>query len=81
MELCPAIRANVKASQPASARYDEFRHPDDRTYRRTGRTDNKGNELDTPEIHFSEAPRTNILATSSDAWFFEHLHAGLSPAG
>lgn len=48
-------------------RYDNLTPPDNIIYRRTG----KGN--DTPEITFGTAPRTNILATSSEAWFFEHL--------
>ena len=54
-------------------RYDETRAPEDRTYRRTGRRDPHGHSLDTPEIHFQEAPRTNFLATSSLTWFFRHL--------
>ena len=46
--------------------YDNLRVPDERRYRKTGRQD-------TPAIIFTAAPRTNILATSSEAWFFENL--------
>ncbi len=48
-------------------RYDNFRIPSAFRYRRTG------NEGDTPPINFNAAPRINILATSSDDWFFRNL--------
>ena len=48
-------------------RYDNFAIPDSFRYRRTG------NAQDTPPIEFHKAPRTNILATSSEDWFFRNL--------
>jgi hypothetical protein len=49
-------------------RYDNFRVPESVTYRATGVA-----QRDTPAIIFSQAPRTNILATSSEDWFFGSL--------
>lgn len=49
-------------------RYDALRTPDPISYRKTSKPEN-----DTPTIEFNGAPRTNILATSSEAWFFDHL--------
>lgn len=48
-------------------RYDNFKAPAPITYRQTGK--NK----DTPPIQFAQAPRINILATSSESWFFANL--------
>jgi hypothetical protein len=48
-------------------RYDNFRTPDAVTYRRAGKVS------DTPTISYSQAPRINILATSSEDWFFQNL--------
>jgi hypothetical protein len=48
-------------------RYDNLRVPDKIIYRRTGK---KG---DTPPIVFDQAPRMNILATSSSDWFINNL--------
>jgi hypothetical protein len=56
-------------------RYDDLRVPEDRRYRRTGKSN------DTPTIEFKEAPRINILATSSEAWFFENLEEEDSAGG
>lgn len=49
-------------------RYDSLQIPEAITYRMTGVT-----QRDTPPIRFSEAPRTNILASSSEDWFFGSL--------
>lgn len=49
-------------------RYDEWRTPEPIIYRATGRKDR-----DTPPISFPYAPRVNILATSSEEWFFNYL--------
>jgi hypothetical protein len=48
-------------------RYDNFKTPKSFTYRRTGK------KQDTPPIEFHQAPRINILATSSEDWFFRNL--------
>ncbi len=48
-------------------RYDNLRIPPGRTYRDTGR------KQDTPPILFGEAPRINVLATSSCDWFIGSL--------
>jgi hypothetical protein len=44
-------------------------------YRKTGR------ETDTPDIVFDSAPRLNILATSSEEWFFRNLAVEDSAGG
>jgi hypothetical protein len=49
-------------------RYDNLKIPETVTYRVTGKKDR-----DTPPIHFTSAPRINILATSSEEWFFNNL--------
>lgn len=49
-------------------RYDNFKAPDPITYRETGRK-----RRDTPPISFSCAPRINILASSSEEWFFDNM--------
>lgn len=48
-------------------RYDDLAIPEARRYRATGKNS------DTPPIEFTCAPRINILATSSEAWFFNNL--------
>lgn len=48
-------------------RYDNLKTPPPYHYRRTGK------EQDTPAIEFDQAPRINILATSSEDWFFRNL--------
>jgi hypothetical protein len=48
-------------------RYDSLRKPDPIIYRKTGKKN------DTPPIVFDEAPRINILATSSSDWFINNL--------
>ncbi len=48
-------------------RYDNFEIPPTFRYR------TRGKPGDTPPIQFTEAPRINILATSSEAWFFGNL--------
>jgi hypothetical protein len=48
-------------------RYDNFTTPPPFRYRRTGKKN------DTPTIDFREPPRINILATSSEDWFFRNL--------
>jgi hypothetical protein len=47
-------------------RYDNYEVPDAVTYRRTGKKD-------TPPIEFSDAPRVNIIATSSEDWLMTNL--------
>jgi hypothetical protein len=47
-------------------RYDNHDVPDPITYRKTGRKD-------TPSIEFTEAPRLNIIATSSEDWLMINL--------
>jgi hypothetical protein len=56
-------------------RYDESHLPEDVKYRDTGKRSN------TPPIEFKSAPRMNFLATSSEAWFFQHLAATDSTGG
>lgn len=48
-------------------RYDNFKTPPAHRYRVTGKN------RDTPPVEFRQAPRINILATSSDDWFFRNL--------
>jgi hypothetical protein len=48
-------------------RYDNFKTPPPFRYRVTGKNG------DTPPIEFKQGPRVNILATSSDDWFFRNL--------
>ncbi len=48
-------------------RYDNLKVPPPFRYRKTGKSQ------DTPPIEFAHAPRINILATSSDDWFFRNL--------
>jgi hypothetical protein len=45
--------------------YDETQIPNSKHYR-----ERKKKEEETPAIEFSHAPRTNFLATTSEAWFF-----------
>lgn len=56
-------------------RYDNLALPEARTYRDLGR---KG---DTPPIEFPTSPRINILATSSEEWFFKNLDMEDSAGG
>jgi hypothetical protein len=56
-------------------RYDDFAIPEPRRYRQTGR------DTDTPAIQFPCSVRTNILATSSEDWFFNNLEEGDSAGG
>src|SRR5689334_12062940 len=56
-------------------RYDNFELPESKTYRKTGKA------ADTPTISFSAPPRTNILATSSEDWFFNNLEHDDSSGG
>jgi hypothetical protein len=56
-------------------RYDNFELPEAKTYRKTGKVG------DTPTISFHAAPRTNILATSSEDWFFPNLEQDDSSGG
>jgi hypothetical protein len=64
------------AKQWITDRFDNFRIPDSIAYRETGLK-----ERDTPPIIFPHAPRINILATSSDAWFFGNLAQSDSAGG
>jgi hypothetical protein len=48
-------------------RYDNFSMPPAFIYRRTGKSS------DTPTIKFTRIPRVNILATSSNDWFFRNI--------
>jgi hypothetical protein len=57
-------------------RYDNFKVPETITYRMTGNVDR-----DTPQIRFTTAPRFNILATSSEDWFFNSLMTEDSTGG
>lgn len=57
-------------------RYDNFRLPESIEYRQTQKT-----SQDTPSIIFTTAPRINILATSSEEWFFNNLAQGDSAGG
>jgi hypothetical protein len=56
-------------------RYDDLGIPEARRYRTTGKSN------DTPPIEFTVAPRINILATSSEAWFFNNLTEDDSAGG
>ena len=56
-------------------RYDNLRVPDSVTYRKTGK------KSDTPTIVFDEAPRLNILATSSGDWFINNLEQADTTGG
>ena len=47
-------------------RYDNYDVPNAITYRKTGRKD-------TPPIEFSQAPRVNVIATSSEDWLMTNL--------
>lgn len=57
-------------------RYDNFWPPEAITYRETQKTNQN-----TPPIIFEKAPRTNILATSSEDWFFNNLEQGDGAGG
>jgi hypothetical protein len=48
-------------------RYDNWATPESIRYRQTGRSQ------DTPPIEFTQAPRINIVATSSTDWFIGNL--------
>jgi hypothetical protein len=63
------------AKQWLADRYDNRDIPDPITYRETHKS------KDTPPIVFKSAPRTNILATSSNEWFFANLATGDSSGG
>jgi hypothetical protein len=56
-------------------RYDNLRIPDAIVYRKA----NKKN--DTPPIEFGEAPRINIIATSSSDWFIQNLEQADTTGG
>ena len=56
-------------------RYDNHRVPEAVTYRKTGK------KSDTPPIVFDEAPRLNILATSSSDWFLNNLEQADTTGG
>jgi hypothetical protein len=56
-------------------RYDNFELPDSRKYRKYGK------KKPTPPIEFDRAPRINILATSSEDWFFNNLDFSDSAGG
>jgi hypothetical protein len=56
-------------------RYDNLREPSSITYRQTGK------KSDTPPIEFHEAPRMNILATSSSDWFLNSLEQADTTGG
>jgi hypothetical protein len=55
------------AKQWLTDRYDSPTVPDSVTYRKTGKSG------ETPPIDFTHAPRLNILATSSNSWFYNFL--------
>jgi hypothetical protein len=57
-------------------RYDDPCPPHPVTYRSTGKP-----KKDTPSIQFDQAPRINILATSSEDWFFPNVMQGDSTGG
>jgi hypothetical protein len=69
-EMSQAMR-QLSQSHFAGARqfitdlYDETQIPSSKHYR-----ERKKKEEETPAIEFSHAPRTNFLATTSEAWFF-----------
>ncbi len=56
--------------------YDNWKVPESITYRQT-----RKKSRDTPPIRFESAPRINILATSSEEWFFNNLVEGDSAGG
>jgi hypothetical protein len=56
-------------------RYDDTDPPNNRTYRQTGSGKN------TPPIIFLDPHRTNIVATSSDGWFFKNMNTDDSSGG
>jgi hypothetical protein len=56
-------------------RYDNLRVPDSVVYRTTAK------KSDTPSIEFTEAPRINILATSSGDWFVNSLEQADTTGG
>lgn len=56
-------------------RYDNLDLPEERRYRITGRG------TDTAPIIFTRSPRTNILATSSEDWFFHNVEFSDSAGG
>jgi hypothetical protein len=64
------------AKQWITDRYDSLYPPAEITYRKTGQK-NK----DTQPIVFKKAPRINILATSSEEWFFQNLLQSDSAGG
>lgn len=55
--------------------HDNFRKPATIGFRRTGKSS------DTPPIIFQHAPRTNVLAGSSEEWFFHYLEITDSAGG
>jgi hypothetical protein len=55
--------------------FDESRIPDATVYRQTGK------KSDTPTIFFDQAPRINLLATSSYDWFISSLEEQDSTGG
>ena len=57
-------------------RYDDPYPPSAVKYRTTPNP-----KKDTPMIHFTEAPRVNILATSSEDWFFNSIAQSDSTGG
>jgi hypothetical protein len=57
-------------------RYDDPYPPSPVSYRV-----NKQSKRNTPPIHFDEAPRINILATSSEDWFFNSIAQSDSTGG
>jgi len=65
----------VGAKEWLTDRYDDLSIPASWVYRKTGK------ETDTPPIVFQFAPRLNILATSSEEWFFKNLAVEDSAGG
>ena len=63
------------AKQWITDRYDNLATPDAVKYRTTGK------KQDTPPIEFLRSPRINILATSSEDWFFNNLSEDDSKGG
>src|SRR5882762_5653506 len=57
-------------------RYDDPCPPQPVSYRSTGKP-----KKDTPAIEFDQAPRINILATSSEDWFFSNVMQADSTGG
>jgi hypothetical protein len=56
-------------------RYDNLRVPNSIAYRQTGK------KSDTPPIVFGDAPRLNLLATSSSDWFLNSLEQADTTGG